>query len=119
MNLTKQQREKLSLLIGSFVNETAEIKKEIVNIREYEEEQQKEIDHWVKKANFVMDSANKLDDLTIDQQHLQNDIIKQLENSLIKRIKYNPAKNAGCGCLFYLLSMFLLWSLYMIVTEGF
>lgn len=118
MNLTEQQKEKLSLLIGSFVNETAEIKKEIVNIREYEEEQQKEIDHWVNKANFVMETANKLDDSTTDQQHLQNDIIKQLENSLIKRIKYNRA-NAGCGCLFFLLSMFLLWSLYVIVTEGF
>ncbi|MDA7789011.1 hypothetical protein N8976_03820 [Gammaproteobacteria bacterium] len=118
MNLTKQQKEKLSSLIESFVDDAAEERKEIVKKKEHEEMQQEYINYWINSANLIKETANKLDDSTIDQQHLQNDIIKQLENSLIKRIKYNRAK-AGCGCLFYPLSMFLLWSLYMIVTEGF
>jgi hypothetical protein len=118
MNLTKQQKEKLSSLIESFVDDAAEARKEIVQQKVYEEMQQEYIDHWINSANLIKETANELDDSTIDQQHLQNDIIKQLENSLIKRIKYNRAK-AGCGCLFYLLSVFLLWCLYIIVTKGF
>ena len=116
MNLNKQQKDKLSLLIGSIVEETAEINKEIVGKENYEGEQQKVIDHLVNKSNLVMEFANKNDGSTDDQHKERSAIIKQLENSLIKRIKYKPL---GCGCAIPVIFVFLLWFLYMMFTEGF
>ena len=118
MNLNKQQKDKLSLLIGSFVEETAEIKKEIIKKSLYEDDQQIEIDHWVNKLKASMEVANNNDGSTDDQHKERSAIIKQLENSLIKRIKITSL-DMGCGCLVVVLSPILLFVIYILVTEGF
>lgn len=118
MNLNKQQKDKLSLLIGSFVEETAEIKKEIIKKSLYEDDQQIEIGHWVIKLNASMKVANDNDGSTDDQHKDRSAIIKQFENSLIKHIKYNRSSGIGCGCLI-VLSPILLFVIYILVTEGF
>ena len=116
MNLTKQQKEKLSSLIESFVEETAEI---IIKEQVPETEHYQALYHWVSKAKSVIWQAKELDGSTDDQYKQQGALIKQLEKSLYKRIiKNNKLSNFWCGCLF-VLSPILLLVIYILVTEGF